>query len=98
MTGFERYLLENEFILITPYKEFSSYDCVARTYERNKKMISVGLMGSPSRIGIRFPPTGSLVTTDDNGEIIIVKEITEKYTYLPTPDQYKEWEKVLTQI
>jgi hypothetical protein len=39
-----------------------------------------------------------VLTKDENGDIIVVREITNKYTYLPSPDQYKEWEQVLTDL
>jgi hypothetical protein len=98
MTGFEKYLLENGFISITPYKEFSSYDTVARSYKKEDNTISIGLMDNPTRIGIRYPAPYKVLAKDENGDIIVVREITNKYTYLPSPDQYKEWEQVLTDL
>jgi hypothetical protein len=98
-TGFERYLLDNEFKLIDPSgktnESFNTYTCVGRTYEKKGKLITIGLMGSPTRIGIRFPPPHGTVTALDTGEIVI-SEILEKHTYLPSEDQYEEWEKALT--
>lgn len=92
MTGFEKYLLKNGFSLISGKdKEFTTIDNIARTYEKNGKMISVGLMDKPARIGIRFPPMQKIV----QGEITI-KEISYKYTYLPVPEKYEEWVSVLT--
>ena len=95
MTGFERYLLESGFVS-TSYKELNSYNSVARTYKKGDNIISIGLMDTPTRIGIRYPSPHKVVTKDENGEIIVVKEITSNHTYLPGPDQYKEWEQVLT--
>jgi hypothetical protein len=95
MTGFERYLLESGFVS-TSYKELNSYNSIARSYKKDDKIISIGLMDSPTRIGIRYPSPHKVVTKDENGEIIVVKEITSKHTYLPEPHQYKEWEQVLT--
>lgn len=96
MTGFERYLLESGFVSTTSYKELNSYNSVARTYKKGDNIISIGLMDTPTRIGIRYPSPHKVVTKDENGEIIVVKEITSNHTYLPGPDQYKEWEQVLT--
>jgi hypothetical protein len=95
MTGFERYLLESGFVS-TSYKELNSYNSIARSYKKDDKIISIGLMDTPTRIGIRYPSPHKVVKKDENGEIIVVKEITSKHTYLPEPHQYKEWEQVLT--
>jgi hypothetical protein len=95
-TGFERYLLDNGFKLLdSTGKTFNTYTCVGRTYEKKGKLITIGLIGSPTRIGIRFPPPHRTITTLDTGEILI-SEILEKHTHLPAEDQYEEWEKVLT--
>jgi hypothetical protein len=95
-TGFERYLLDNGFKLLdSAAKSFNTYTCVGRTYEKKGKLITIGLIGSPTKIGIRFPPPHRTITTLDTGEILI-SEILEKHTHLPAEDQYEEWEKVLT--
>ena len=84
LTGFELFLMNEGFSLLHATNTYlNTYNSCFRTWGKGNKMITIGLMDSPCRIGIPFAP-------------IVDNENTEKYTYLPTEQQYKEYLNILT--
>ena len=57
MTGFEKYMVDNGYVLTHGNQgEFNTYDNCAKSYSNGKHYFTMGLYAKPTRIGI-FHPT-----------------------------------------
>jgi hypothetical protein len=88
ITGFEKYLWENGYELKASSDYFNTYSGCSRAWSKNESTIYVGLIDKPTRIGITHP-TVAMIKEVDNG---VEFSLDMKYTYLPEPNQYKEFE------
>ena len=57
LTGFELYIKSQGYEMLPANNYyFNTYDCCSRLWENSKRQcISIGLMDTPTRVGIRYP-------------------------------------------
>jgi len=91
-TGFEIYLESQGFKAVGNYDSdyYNTYNHCSRRYDKGDKSIFFGLMDRPTRIGITHPIVYKV--SEDSTRY----EPNFKYTYLPEPNQYKEYLDALT--
>lgn len=102
MTGFEKYLLEKGWVLTGGTGgEFSTFGNISNRYENEKgKIISIGLLAQPTRIGIFHPLCFDIEVCSDNEEDAKplrdgtgrLYKITRLFTGLPVEKDFELYE------